>query len=365
MKTTQLRSSLVARGLIAASLLLPGWLIAASLYQAGVPVAGTGVEARNQAIGEAVKSVVVKVSGRRNAGDDTALKALAGEAPALVQQYRYETSTGSEDTAERRLQVRFDESSLRQAMGKYGIPVWAGTRPSTLLWLGIDSSKGRRFLQAETDSTVTDALQRAAEQRGLPLLFPLLDMEDFSRVSPSDLWGGFDERLEQASSRYDADLILVGRLGKTGSGWQVQWRLLDPQGNQEWRSQAADAGLAATAGLQEAADRIAQRYAPTAMAVAGDTTLVQVLGVRDLQTLKSVETLFSSLDAVQASALTRVEPDSIWLSLNLAGAPDAVARGATLGGTLTLAPARPEPPTTGGATMPTTPLPDLIFQVRR
>ena len=40
----------------------------------------------------------------------------------------------------------------------------------------------------------------------------VLDIEDLENVSFTDLWGGFDELLLQASARYQAETVLVGRI---------------------------------------------------------------------------------------------------------------------------------------------------------
>ena len=52
----------------------------------------------------------------------------------------------------------------------------------------------------------------AAERRGLPLAFPLLDTEDLARVTFPDIWGGFDELVLDASQRYEASSVLIGRV---------------------------------------------------------------------------------------------------------------------------------------------------------
>jgi hypothetical protein len=157
--------------------------------------------------------------------------------------------------------------------------------------------------------------------------------------------------------------VLVGRLAKVGSGWLGQWQLLDPQGNVSWQSKAGSAERAAEAGLQEAADRIAERYAPIALASGGDQTLVLVRGVHSLSALKTVEQLFTSLDAVQTTALTRVEADRIWLRLGLAGTPDSVSRGAALGGQLRAVPVGQQIPATAPGPDASAPVPDLIFDL--
>jgi len=57
-----------------------------------------------------------------------------------------------------------------------------------------------------------ERVQEVAGRRGIPVAFPLLDIEDMTNVSFSDIWGGFDEPLLFASARYGATSVLVGRI---------------------------------------------------------------------------------------------------------------------------------------------------------
>ena len=57
-------------------------------------------------------------------------------------------------------------------------------------------------------------------------MLPLLDLNDQQAVSPGDLWGGFEAPVMQASARYRADAVLVGRLEQQASGaWSSRWQL--------------------------------------------------------------------------------------------------------------------------------------------
>ena len=357
---------------------------ALDLYQAAVPVSGQGVEERNNAIGQAFSRVLVKVTGSRSAGEREGARELEGEAPGLVQQYRYQlapssTSTQSqgEQDAERQLLVRFDPRALQAALRDRGLPVWGTPRPTLLLWLALDQGGQRRFFQPESDAELARAVERVGQERGISLLLPLMDLEDLNRLQVGELWGGFEAPLRNASERYGADLVLVGRIGRDGA---VSWKLLHGDRTEPWRSRGADAAGAATEGLQEAVDRIAARYGPASTGVsalgstAGDGTvdamgttsgvLVRVRGIADLSGFVRVDRLFKSLDTVDNVALERLEPDQALFRLRLRGGVDALSRNATVGGVLGAEPL--EPALAGSettATAESVQLPDLSFRL--
>jgi hypothetical protein len=63
-----------------------------------------------------------------------------------------------------------------------------------------------------------------ARLRGLPMLFPLLDLEDKDHITVSTLWGSYHSQIEAASYRYGADCILTGRIYQGLDGeWLAHW----------------------------------------------------------------------------------------------------------------------------------------------
>ena len=58
-----------------------------SLYRVTVPLKGSTEEDRNAAFAEALRAVVVRASGRRDAGSNPGISQNAGRANRLVQQY--------------------------------------------------------------------------------------------------------------------------------------------------------------------------------------------------------------------------------------------------------------------------------------
>jgi hypothetical protein len=311
----------------------PRALPLAELCQVTVPVAGADAEQRNQAIEQALEKVLVKLTGSRSIAMRPEVADLLKSAAPLVQQYRYGAAPAA-DTAQpqqRWLQVSFDAAALQQALRAKGLPVWQAGRPNVLLWLGLEQGGARNFLQPESDVELAATIAAVAAERGLSLLFPLLDVEDLSQLRASDLWGGFEDRLRAASQRYAADLVLVGRLGATSPGsWSSSWVLLHSAQAERWQSRGASAPAALAAGLQEAVDRLARRYAPLESRGTSNRLLVRVSDVRDARGFAGVDRLLRALDVVEEVALVSVEPDRVLFSVKARGGADALQRATAL-----------------------------------
>ena len=199
-----------------------------SLYTAQVPLDPRDPNARRDAYDRALSQVVVRITGTRDALAPGDLDGLFPDPARYVLQFR----PGEDDT----LWVTLDGNAIEQALMAAGHSVWGSDRPLTLVWLAVDWGQGEREIVGSADTRESDAearsidrnrllrerVQEAAEARGIPVVFPLMDVEDLQSIEFSDIWGGFDERLIDASQRYGASSILVGRV-RPGPGQRNRW----------------------------------------------------------------------------------------------------------------------------------------------
>jgi len=193
------RMSRYIRILCLIALFSPGISSAANvsgLYEAEVPVIDQAAATREKGVATALRVVLVKVTGDRNVASRSAIVPLLEEAQRYVQQYRYRavsptTADGSvlpEESLE--LWVRFDAGTLDKRLRDLGVPIWGKQRPSTLVWLVVEDEGGRRLIGTDEESEYLSVLKERASVRGIPMLIPLLDLEDNARLKPSDVWGG-------------------------------------------------------------------------------------------------------------------------------------------------------------------------------
>ena len=272
----------------------------------------------------------------RVAGDQSALsgepaKALLAEPGRLVQQYRY-FSEQSVTPPELKLWVRFDGDAIRRSLKQQGMSVWASERPDTLVWLAVEDRGQRYIVSADGTSDVHRQIMLAARQRGLPILFPLMDLEDQSQARFSDLWGGFFERVLAASERYSPPAVLIGRLNRSPSGgWSSRWYLDVLGRSNEWSDSHRQLQELARAGIDDVADILASRYAVDGSGRGGNTLSISVNGIETLAAYARINRYLSSLSSVSNVQVGLLTPAGVDYTLRADGSLEDLTRTVSIG----------------------------------
>lgn len=365
------RALLIARlGLLMLGLV--SWLPPASavqvedLYEAVVPVENRDRPQRLQALREALAQVLVKITGDRAAPESPKLQVLLESAPRYAQQFRYREIPGGRPPYA--LEVSFDGGALERAVAAQGLPVWGRERPAVLVWLAVQAPGRRYLVGGDSGESAREAMQAVGRERGVPLLFPLLDLEDQARVSFADVSGGFVETVLTASERYRPDAVLIGRAyPPAAGGWEVRWRLeYAGQGGERWRSTGATLEAALGAGVHTLASALAGRLASSGVAEQARGTLVVVSGVKTLQDYMRVSRYLEGLGPITAKRPYRVSADRVEFLVQARGGARDLERIIGLGDVLARqAPeALPPVPTQGPVQPPhRSGLPTLYFRL--
>ncbi|MET0008102.1 MAG: DUF2066 domain-containing protein [Candidatus Thiodiazotropha sp. 6PLUC4] len=311
-----------------------------NLYEAEVPVSGQSAEARTKGIRDAFAGVLVKVSGDSSLRDNSDLAQLLKRASGLDQQKRYKSlDSGSEAVAanapDRLLWARFDERAVNRLLRESGIPVWGETRPSMLVWLGEEKGTRRVLISPEREAGLKRQLTGVADFRGMPLVWPLMDIEDQNALQVSDLWGGFEENIRRASDRYLPDVILVGRLSHRGrSSWRGEWMLYLPDKIIRWQAHANSKQALAREGIEQAVDALALRFAPQQVSQGVANLRLRVHGLPHLADYVLVQDYLRSLAMIENVDLLSAGEEKVSFLLRVHGGRDALVRGIQLGSVL-------------------------------
>ncbi|WP_250868737.1 DUF2066 domain-containing protein [Alkalimarinus coralli] len=327
---------------IASLLSFSGFLSAAQvsgLYQADVLVSSQSEKERQEAFNLALQEVLVRVSGKVSVLDNSQLMDLAKKPDPFVQKFSYEKAGDSlspvdlsTDAAKRQLaqsgsrgtyaiSIMFSRLAVSQALKQYGEPVWGGNRPSVLVWLASDGQGKRSILSVKDQSSLSSAIKKAAQIRGVPLFLPSMDDQDKAAVNSSDIWGLFLDSLKEPSARYSADSILVTRLTRAdGGGWSGQW-VFELKGfvyNGEVKGQTLDESALTLMGY--IAEILAERYA----ILGGDSSLnseveLEISAIKTMEDYVGATRYINALPPVSSAQLSWVKGDKIRFSITLNG----------------------------------------------
>jgi hypothetical protein len=320
--------------LLCLSALLPAANVRAAaqgLFDAEVAVPNQTVGVRSRALSTALQEVLVRVTGQDDVLTSAAAKQLLNEPDVLVQQYRYFNEPGSEPPL-LKLWVRFDGNAIRTSLQQQGQTYWGNERPDTLVWLAVED-RGNRYVVAADDGTdVQQQIALAAKQRGVPIVFPLMDLEDQSQVLFSDIWGGFFQNVLQASRRYNPQAVLIGRLNRSPSGgWSSRWRLEIAGKPSAWTDSRQQLDKLAQQGIDDAADIMAASFAVARGGGDSNTASITVSGVDSLSDYARLSAYLKGLTSVVDVRVAQVSGAEISYALKLSGSLDDLTRTVTIG----------------------------------
>lgn len=278
---------------------LLAWLAAAAapavtvndLYEIAQPVETS----RDAAFVDALRTVVVRISGQRDAA--ARLGAQINDPRKYVQRFGF--------TADGVLEVGFDSVSVDRLLSDAGMPIWGRERPATLVMLSVEDAGGSsRWVTADLPSGEREVIARVARQRGLPLKWPTMDTQDRVQVGSDPT--GSSAALLQAAARYGANATLVGH----SRGGSVQWTLVSADGMSQ-----ASGGL--DEGVHLAADTFARVYAASGSSLGN--VIVEVSGIADLNAYAATLNYLEGMTLVRAVALEQVSGDTMRFKLAVRG----------------------------------------------
>ncbi len=266
-----------------------------------------------QAVQEAMRVELVRLTGTRDAATDEALAPIVDGARQYVQLERTTTSG--------QIQVLFDAVPLRAAIEAAGRSVWDLNRP--LLWISLPPE------DPATDQMLRARLDASAEERGLPILISAASAPSTPPASPpspasgpagpagpagqagqagqaaSDRIPSATELLE-AAHRAGANAALLARQVPSTPG-VLQWTLAAPTANGEW---AGGPELA----IENATETLANAARATDLVPVADYDC-QVTGVSDLAGLVNVLAAMRAAPGISDFTIQDIEGTQLTLHL--------------------------------------------------
>ncbi|MEX0963322.1 MAG: DUF2066 domain-containing protein [Pseudohongiellaceae bacterium] len=310
------------------------------LYSQQIPVANDGEAERSRAFREALRAVVVKVSGDPRWLQNPTIEQAIARAQNYVEATSYisepmqlplltDDATADADSGEpqfyaaeqRIINVSFSSRLVDELLASASIPVWNSNRPSVLVWMVLQNSAGERnFLTADSNPEIVAVMQAFASERGLPIIFPVLDFEDRRNLSENVVWNLDEQAIRSASQRYGADSILAGRLHFTASGELVGlWQFLFQQQTDVFDGFDNDLQSYLYGPLNRITTQLAGYFAFLPLAVNGESIKLRVDGIDDLDAYTSLLSYVQNLGIVEAVTTAEVDGERIELELRLVG----------------------------------------------
>lgn len=292
-----------------------------TLYQGNIPVANQSQQAFDQALPQAFAQVLQKVSGNAAVASLPAIQTQMSQARALVKSYRYINQND-----QLLLQVQFDPNAVKRSLREANQAIWGGNRPLTLAWVVVQPNQASpEILASDNNDPLAVSLTQAANNRGLPILLPMMDINDMNAVTSQDLLSLDPQVIIQASKRYHASDILVGKVLQQANGsWDAEWMYVLNNQYLRWQTQGANAQELLTDGVQRMSAELAARYAVLQNNAMTVPVTIDVTNVDGLSDFAAVVKYLRSLTPVDKVNVSNVDPNNITVKMMVAGGAEAL-----------------------------------------
>lgn len=291
------------------------------LYTVEVPVADQTTSLRLDAFREAFQQVVVKVSGSGDALQSPAFKRPVENSSRYVKQFTYD-SRESEDPQEigslLYLKIDFDQRLIESLLRDNNFPVWGRERPGSLLVVSYDVNENIRLVSADSTPKLVDMIDDVAIRQGLPILYPLMDLEDISLVRVGDVVSRHIEKIEIMASRYTPDALVVGQvIGRSGSGWFGDWEVRFDEQLFKWQHKASSQEAVVNQLVQHLSRVLALEYALESQAASSQDLLMSISALPGISQLVSAKNYLQSLTVVDSVRVALIENDIVTFRIRL------------------------------------------------
>ncbi|MDX1572576.1 MAG: DUF2066 domain-containing protein [Methylophaga sp.] len=290
-----------------------------NFYQAQVPVASQSDQDRRQVTPDALKQTILKIVGDRQTVNKADITALLADADRYVERYSYQQINHDDDPiTPEKLAVNFifDAKTLTNALQRIGLPIWGENRPEILIWLASDSGSEQNLIGDSDNNIVSDIIEREAARRGLLLILPVMDLQDQTQISFSDIWTGNNSTVQQASERYGTRIIVTAQIRGNASQTAISWQLLSNNNNFRWQSEG-DLNIAIAEGIDQLADTLGQRFAQ--QIGSSQQLAVEIIEVKDYNDYNRLLAYLNNLQAVESVSIVSMNEQSLKLELTIRG----------------------------------------------
>ncbi len=291
------------------------------LYEASVPVQTQDDASRDAGILRAFEVVLVKVAGSRRVLQNPSVAGALREAPSQLVQFYFRSNPLPPDEAgtmatELRLHASFQPAAVDDLLRRAGEPRLSPNRPGTLAWIAVDDGKGLRVLSRDADPALIAWIERAAAERGVPLLFPSMDLEESLAATPERVAALEEAAVTEASGRYGAPSVLMARLLRSASGeWIGEWS--QRIGEESLYTQGQDTTVAGVADrlVDSIAEALSTRFAVRATLDNAEELRIRVGGVRTLADFRALSAELARLGSVREARPALIDGTTVHFDL--------------------------------------------------
>jgi len=184
--------------------------------------------------------------------------------------------------------------------------------------ISYDVNENIKLVSDDATPELVEALDRAAAIHAVPVLFPLMDLEDIALVSIGAIASRQYEDIDVMARRYAPNALLVGQIvGRSGQGWQGDWEVRFDGQVFKWTFKASARQAVVDQVIRNLARILALEYALAGHQRVEQSLLLSVSDLEGIEKLIRVQQYLKSLNVVESVRVAMVSKDVVTYRLQL------------------------------------------------
>ncbi|PQJ54624.1 hypothetical protein BTO11_13870 [Psychrosphaera saromensis] len=306
-----------------------------NLYTGKILVNDKTQKTRVKAHRWAIEQVLSKVTGNQKILENPVIqREVKYKSANYIKSFAFKT-----DDQDRTFLVdQFYQTKIDDLIKSVGGSLWGRRRPNTLVWLVIEEGVNRSIVELEQYPQLSEVLNQSSDDRGIPLLLPLMDTIDKEAIYSSDIWARFEAPVNAASKRYNVDNYIMARMRYVNStkgteyqqGWLLQFQLMKENKPLLIGEFNGDQFSVVRQMVNNIGDYYASEYAIDSEQTGADSLELTLENVPNVVALTRAEKYLKSLPPVADVQLLQVHKHQVKFLLNLSGEGGDVIRALAL-----------------------------------
>ena len=274
---------------------------------------------RQIAFKNGLKQVIFKHVGDDSVYSNSEIEVALRSPSNLMNQFSY-----FENGDQLYLKAQFSESKIIELLRRAGVPIWGKNRPLTITWIAFDDGEFNAIESDSSDNNFITSLKNEAEKVALPIVLPIMDFDEATSVSMSDIKGSFVNQIHTLNQRYGVEYYSLINIEKRGDNYQFELQLF-PQ-NQEgvlrpvyqYKGATKQLNVLVSDIVKPLANYFAKEYSVSANNQSSKVTL-EFIDVDSLATAIDIERYVNSLTTVKSAHISGLKNNTLAITLDLYG----------------------------------------------
>ena len=269
---------------------------------------------------QALEQVLIRMSGNADIMTLPAIQNELSQISRYIEKYNYVIKIEGNRSNQLLLRVAFNQQAIKQLLYNANQAIWGINRPLMMIWLAIPNGTQSQILTSDSQKSVIQTIKQVASVRGIPIIFPMMDLEDQIHMvqPPSTLLN--NQQLQAIAQRYEVDSILSGTV-MANKEYQLQgeWKLFLNETVYEWQTNGSNLTKVVKNGVNHAVDMMINQFATLDSKGMESLVTIQVSGIRTLDDYVHVISTLKHLIPVTKIFVSDINTDTLLLKIKTTG----------------------------------------------